>query len=282
MQEEKVFVSIVVLCYNSAFTILDTLESIRKQTYENIELIVADDCSTDNTTEIVKQWIGKYKGRFSDCIFLESSVNRGIASNLNKAIQACSYEYYKTVAGDDMLSPKALEIFMDYATKYPKAICVSEVELLFGQECTDEFCNEIREQTENAYKRFRSNYRDNKKLYREMLKDNCFPSTGVGVIEKSLFYENNAYDNKYPLLEDYPFYLKLVKRGTPIIYIPQKLYIYRIHQKSVSHTKQINMKYERVKIKFFWQYKIRELLKERMFKELLIQLYSNLRTGIGN
>lgn len=274
--------SIVVLCYNSAFTILDTLESIRKQTYKNIELIIADDCSTDNTAKIVRQWIDKYRERFSDCIFLESSVNKGIASNLNKAVEACNYDYYKTVAGDDMLSPRAIEVFMDYVIRYPRTICVSEVELLFEQGCTDRFRNEISEQTENAYKRFKDNYSDNKKMYREMLKDNCFPSTGVGIIEKSLFFENGAYNNKYPLLEDYPFYLKLVKRGVPIIYIPQPLYIYRIHQNSVSHTKQINTKYERVKRRFFWQYKIKELLKERMFMELLIQLYSNLRAGIVN
>lgn len=276
MEEKRPFISIVVVSYNSALTILDTLESIRRQTYFNIELIVTDDCSQDDTVILVKQWIDKYKGRFIRCICLEGLVNVGIAANLNKAIEACNYEYYKTVAGDDMLNPRAIEIYMDYAMRYPKALCISEVELLFGEECTDEFRNEISEQTENAYRRFRDNYKDNKKMYREMLRDNCLPSTGVGILEKSLYFENGAYDNKYPLLEDYPFYLKLVKKGVPIIYIPHPLYVYRIHQDSVSHARQINVEYEKIKIKFFLHYKIRELLKEQMYLELLIQMYSNL------
>ena len=41
-------VSVIVISYNSSETVLETLESVKKQTYQNIELIVSDDCSTDN------------------------------------------------------------------------------------------------------------------------------------------------------------------------------------------------------------------------------------------
>ena len=50
-------VSVVVLAYRSADTIIETLESIKKQTYPKIELIVTDDCSPDNTVEVVENWI---------------------------------------------------------------------------------------------------------------------------------------------------------------------------------------------------------------------------------
>lgn len=50
-------VSIQVVTYNAAKTILETLESIKAQTYPPIELIISDDCSRDNTVEICREWV---------------------------------------------------------------------------------------------------------------------------------------------------------------------------------------------------------------------------------
>ena len=57
-------VSIIVMTYNSEKYILETLESVRAQTYKNIELLVTDDCSIDNTVELVNVWIQENKFRF--------------------------------------------------------------------------------------------------------------------------------------------------------------------------------------------------------------------------
>ena len=62
-------VSVAVIAYNSAEYILETLESIKAQTYDKIELIVSDDCSLDGTVEICHKWIDANKSRFVDiCI----------------------------------------------------------------------------------------------------------------------------------------------------------------------------------------------------------------------
>ena len=50
-------VSVVVITYNSSQTVVETLDSIKTQTYQNIELIVSDDCSSDNTVEVVQNGI---------------------------------------------------------------------------------------------------------------------------------------------------------------------------------------------------------------------------------
>ena len=52
-------VSICVITYNSSKTVVETLESIKNQSYSNIELVVSDDCSPDNTVELVQQWLEK-------------------------------------------------------------------------------------------------------------------------------------------------------------------------------------------------------------------------------
>jgi alpha-1,3-rhamnosyltransferase len=61
---EQPLVSIVVITYNSSDYVLETLESAKDQTYKNIELIISDDCSTDNTVEICKNWLEENKERF--------------------------------------------------------------------------------------------------------------------------------------------------------------------------------------------------------------------------
>ena len=71
-------VSVVVLAYRSADTIIETLESIKKQTYPQIELIVTDDCSPDNTVEVVESWMRDNKGCLSDMKLVTTKKNTGL------------------------------------------------------------------------------------------------------------------------------------------------------------------------------------------------------------
>ena len=57
-------VSIVVITYNSSKYVLDTLQSVYNQTYKNLELIISDDCSSDNTVAIVEKWLIDNGNRF--------------------------------------------------------------------------------------------------------------------------------------------------------------------------------------------------------------------------
>ena len=66
-------VSVIVLAYRSASTIVQTLESIKNQTYTQIELIVADDLSPDNTVEVVSQWIEENKSALYDAKLVTTS-----------------------------------------------------------------------------------------------------------------------------------------------------------------------------------------------------------------
>lgn len=61
---ENELVSIVIATFNAEKYILDLLDSVKKQTYENLELIIADDCSVDNTQNIISDWVTENRGRF--------------------------------------------------------------------------------------------------------------------------------------------------------------------------------------------------------------------------
>src|SRR5438309_3687253 len=93
-------VSVIVLTYNSAITVLETLESIKQQTFRNIELIITDDCSKDNTVEICSNWLNSNKGIFVRVIILEVDKNTGTSANCNRGLKASTGQWIKFIAGD--------------------------------------------------------------------------------------------------------------------------------------------------------------------------------------
>ena len=77
-------VSIVLITYNSSKYILETLESVKNQVWENIELIISDDGSTDDTTTICSNWLEENKERFQNVQLITVAKNTGIPSNCNR------------------------------------------------------------------------------------------------------------------------------------------------------------------------------------------------------
>src|SRR5688572_26730058 len=96
-------VSVIVITYNSALYVLETLDSIKRQTYQQIELIISDDCSNDATVELCRKWLSVNGSRFVRTSLIEVESNTGIAQNCNRGVEASKGEWIKIIAGDDAL-----------------------------------------------------------------------------------------------------------------------------------------------------------------------------------
>ncbi len=81
-------ISVIVITHNSSDFILETLDSIRLQTYEGIELIISDDASTDETVSICTDWLKEHKKRFVGASLLRHPEQGGIAVNCNRGFFA--------------------------------------------------------------------------------------------------------------------------------------------------------------------------------------------------
>ena len=114
-------VSTIALCYNQAKFAIETLESIRNQSYQNIELIIMDDCSTDNSIEVIENWIQETK---YPCIFIKHDKNQGVCKTLNEAFRYCQGHYLQMIACDDIMLPEKTAVQVKLMNEQPDNVAV--------------------------------------------------------------------------------------------------------------------------------------------------------------
>ena len=101
----KALVSIITPLYNSEAFIGETILSILSQTYSNWELLLIDDCSTDNTVGIAHSFISENK----NITLIRNEINQGAAVSRNKGIMAAKGDYIAFLDADDLWKPQKLE-----------------------------------------------------------------------------------------------------------------------------------------------------------------------------
>lgn len=215
-------VSVSVITYNSSKTIIETLESIKAQTYHNIELVISDDCSTDDTVAICQQWLTSNGSRFQNTELIESHINTGISANCNRAEDACKGEWEKLIAGDDILLPKCVETYMKYVAERKNIPCVFSRAQCFSA---------IDGKDDNSYTpfdyRFFSLSRE-KQLERLIYKGNCVPAA-TAFFNLSLMRQLGIRnDERIPMLEDLPKWINVLNAGYRLEFLDHILVRYRV------------------------------------------------------
>lgn len=120
-------ITVAIPSYNHSTYIEKCIESIASQSWKNIELIVIDDGSKDNSVEVIKSSIEKYKNQFSTIktIYRE---NQGLCKTLNQALDISSGEYFSPIASDDYFLNEKLEKLADIFKKNSS----SELSAVYG------------------------------------------------------------------------------------------------------------------------------------------------------
>lgn len=231
--ENNPLVSINVITYNSSKFVLETLESAKAQTYQNIELIVSDDCSTDNTVEICREWIEKNKDRFVRTELITVEKNTGIAANCNRAVKACRGEWIKGIAGDDALMHNCIDVYIDHIKEFPnKLVLYSNVAHYIGT-LKEEQRQEIFK-TENL--KISQPEIKAKEQFEILLRINKVWA-GSLFIARKIFDEIGYYDDSVRLWEDRPMLLKITKNDIKLHFVNFISCKYRLNPNSVQSQK---------------------------------------------
>lgn len=216
---QRPLVSVIIPTYNMEKFIIKAIESVKAQTYENIEIIIVDDGSTDNTLEILK---AKYEGHIKNMTILQKK-NGGTGSALNIGINFARGEWIKWLSADDELYPHAItDLVMlgveDQGARGQNAIFYTDYNII------DENGNQIGEFREPGRL-----FTDQKAIVDEMF-EHFFGNGSTSLIHKNVFKKCGLFDESLAHSEDYEFWLRAVTLyNISMIHIPIKSLKYRSH-----------------------------------------------------
>lgn len=150
-------ISVIIPAYNHEKFVQETIKSIIEQTYKNIELLIIDDGSSDDTWKKIIELKPVCEKRFTNIIF-EKQKNQGSSKTLNKLLSFAKGNYIFIIASDDVAKPNTIEVLYSFLSKHSEySLAVGDNEII---DCTskrvfwDESRNNIFEASSAKYKTF--------------------------------------------------------------------------------------------------------------------------------
>lgn len=253
-------VSIIVVTYNSSKYVLETLESIRKQTYQNIELIITDDCSLDDTLEICNEWVERNKKRFVRTNIITVEKNTGIPSNCNRGVKNSDGPWIKLIAGDDMLLESCIEDNLEYINNNPDANFV--VSNLLEINDVGSFVNNYKGKKDKEDRiKFFFNFKTPQQQLKAYARWPVFLNAPTYFIHRQQLSDVDYFDEEYKIFEDMPLIYRVNSNNTFIHFMNKPTVAYRIHDKSISRELSINEARDKEVLAVFKKYREKHLSK---------------------
>lgn len=206
-------VSIIMPSWNTGTFIAESIESVINQTYKKWELIIVDDCSTDNTNEVVKS--------FNDdrIVYIKNEKNNGAADTRNRAMRKAQGEWIAFLDSDDLWESKKLEHQIKFMNKHNYV-----------------FSYHVYEKIDEESKPLNIYVTGPKVVTKKKMYNYGYPGCltfmynvkAMGLVQITDIKKNN----------DYAILLKLCKKADCYL-LKENLAQYRIRKKSISHDKLI-------------------------------------------
>lgn len=200
-------ISVVLPVYNGKKFISDAINSILKQTHENFELIIVNDCSTDSTSVI----ISKFATLDSRIKIITNPINKKLPASLNIGHQCATGDYITWTSDDNLYKPNAFETYLHHLQNSMSHIVYTDFDLI----------------NDHGVVIKRSNLSEPEYL----INGNY---VGASFLYKREVYESlKGYNEDLFLVEDYDFWLRALIKFK-FTYVPESLYCYRSHADSLS------------------------------------------------
>lgn len=213
-------ISVLIPSYNNAHFLPELIESIFNQTYQDFEIVICDDCSTDDSVNVIK--------KYSDprIRFFRNKKNLGIVANMNRCVSLAAGQYVYMIGSDDVMYPTNLERKLKFLEAHPDVgLVCSDIDVIdkTGSRLGKIWSSMPKEDAVFEQKDF---------FKRLMLEGNfiCHPSV---LMRKRCHEMQGLYDARFPSCQDYELWARLslhYKLG----YLAEPLIGYRWHSNNLT------------------------------------------------
>lgn len=213
-------ISIITPSYNSATFISQTIESVLAQSYQHWEMIIVDDCSSDNSIDIIKN----YTKKNSAIKLITLNKNCGVANARNVGLENAKGDYIAFLDSDDLWDKNKLQEQINFmkhnniSLSYTSYIKIDEEGEVIGKVIPPEWVD-----------------------YKKMLKSNYIACSSA-MVKRDILY--NQYFPPLKLRQDHAFWLSLLKKGITAYGLNEPLLHYRVRKRSISSNKVIAAYYQ--------------------------------------
>ncbi len=222
-------ISIITASYNYENFIKDTIQSILNQTYQDWELIVIDDCSTDNSVEVIKSF------KDDRIKLIVNEKNLGLAATVRRGIENATGEWIAFLESDDIWEKDCLEKRVEVAKKYPDIGLIFNSVEMFGEQ---KKLDRLKKVIEANVKRLKKNTFPTN-IFKQIIYFNVVLTFSAAMINSKVLLETNTTVDKEL---DWWMFIHLA-RNYDVYYIPEPLTKWRMHSDSY-----INKKSKKVSI----------------------------------
>lgn len=217
-------VSVFMPAYNQEHLIAEAIESVINQTYTDWELVIGDDCSTDNTYGVALS----YQQRFPEKIILfRNEVNLGITGNCNEVLKRCRGKYIAFIAGDDIFYPEKLGVQVE--------LMESNIEIILCHHPVDKIDGGSRRMYESEIKKGCKFQKSTKSVAKALIENKGCYFTSLSVMVRSDSVRNVGFDNRIKRASDFLFWVDiLLTSDEKVLCVNKIMASYRIHESSTT------------------------------------------------
>lgn len=211
-------ISVAIVTYNQKEFLRECIESCLSQDYPNIEIVVADDCSTDGTQEMLFDYKNLHPNKF---ILKFSDENKGITVNANVAHFACSGKYIAWMGGDDLMLPGKISRQVEYMENNPNCtICYHDLDVFDSASGRTNFY-------------FSRHFKPREGRVDQCIKYGTFNGASSTMVRAERA-PKEGFDLRLPVASDWLYWVESLANGGTINYIEEVLGRYRRHVSNIT------------------------------------------------
>jgi glycosyltransferase involved in cell wall biosynthesis len=216
-------VSVLIPTFNYGRFLDDAITSVLQQTYQNFELIIVDNNSSDNTSKVVSKYLDNPKIRY-----YRNERNIGLVGNMNKCLGYANGEFVKFLNADDKFKPELLAEFVGVMQRYPEVVLVTSNSEVFGARSRLRISNFV-------------GLQNGKELIFKCLQQgsgNLIGEPTTVMIRRSVLKQVGEFKSDFACLVDLNMWLRLLDKGDAY-FLAQPLSYFRVHNDQYSNKRKV-------------------------------------------